>query len=182
MRLFSLFILLSLFINTSFSYSQINNYENLISANTFSTSKNLIIPIPIFSRGDEFYVDGPLWYDGTARIEQFNSNEMRINIVMNVPSVGIPYQIKNGQINVTIKFFKNPKYNLLLSDINRGKNFTVPGVRLEMGKIAGGWFTAEKEYAKIIASNQHYLFTIDSPQVITISTNTIPGTLRLTKK
>ncbi len=141
-----------------------------------------IISISGFKKGDEYSVDGPLWYDGTAKLEEFNSSELRINIVMNAPNVGIPYQLKDGKINVTIKFFKDSKYNLHLYDNNKDKAYMVPQVGLEIGKLTGGWFSKDKEYAKITASTQYYTFTIESPQVITISSNTMPGGLTLTKR
>lgn len=141
-----------------------------------------LISISGFKKGDEYTVDGPLWYDGTAKLEEFSATEMRINIIMSAPSVGLPYQLKDGKVNVTIRLFKDSKLNLYLSDINKGKTYMVPGVSLETGKTDAGWFSTSKEYAKIVASTQYYNFTVESPTVITISSNAMPGGLTLTKK
>ena len=168
-------------LTTTTTTTTVNN-ETVVQPAPAAAPKPPLIPISGFKKGDEYSVDGPLWYDGSAKLQEFNSSEMRINIVMNVPSLGIPYQIKDGKIDVTIKFSKDSKYNLYLSDNNKSKTYTVPQVGLETGKISGGWFSKEKEYAKITALGQYYTFTVESPQVITISSNTLPGGLTLTKR
>lgn len=141
-----------------------------------------LITISGFKKGDTYNVDGPLWYDGTAKLEEFNNNEMRINMSISVPSVGLPYQIKDGKINVTIKLFRDSKLNCYIYDLNKNKTYMLPNVSLETGKTSSGWFSSEKEYAKIIATNQYYNFTVESPTVISITSNTMPGGLTLFKK
>ncbi len=144
-------------------------------------------PIPIiniagFQKGDRYVVDGPLWYDGYATLEELNSQEMRINIIMAVPKVGIPYKIIDGKINVIIRLTKNTTYNLYLTDVYKNKTYLIPKVNLNTGKTLGGWFSSPKDYAKIVAYNQYYNFLINNDKTISISSNTMPGSLTLIKK
>ncbi len=141
-----------------------------------------LISISGFKKGDEYNVDGPLWYDGTAKLEEFNNNEMKINIIISAPSIGLPYQVKDGKLNVTIKLFRDSKLNCYIYDLNSGKTYMLPNVTLETGKTESGWFSTGKEFTKIVSSNQYYNFTVESTTVISISSNGMPGGLTLTKK
>ncbi|MFN8577591.1 MAG: hypothetical protein U0354_12110 [Candidatus Sericytochromatia bacterium] len=141
-----------------------------------------LITISGFKKGDQYNVDGPLWYDGTAKIEEFNNNEMKININMSAPNVGLQFQLKDGKINVSIRLFRDSKLNCYLYDLNSGKTYMLPNPKLEMGKTEAGWFSTSKEFAKIISGTQFYNFTMESPTIISISSSIMPGGLTLTKR
>lgn len=146
------------------------------------TSQPPLITISGFKKGDQYNVDGPLWYDGTAKIEEFNNNEMKININMSAPAVGLQFQLKDGKLNISIRLFRDSKLNCYLYDLNSGKTYMLPNPKLEMGKTEAGWFSTSKEFAKIISGSQFYNFTMESQTVISISSSIMPGGLTLTKK
>lgn len=170
--------------NTINQQTNNSNTQNSVSNQPapVAAPKPPLINISGFKKGDQYNVDGPLWYDGTAKLEEFNDNEMKINMAISVPSVGLPYQIKDGKINVTIKLFRDPNLKCYIYDLNKSKTYMLPNVVLETGKTTSGWFSSGKEYAKIISTSQYYNFTVDSPSVISITSNTMPGGLTLIKK
>lgn len=163
--------------------------NSVAGSSTSTTTVSVIQAKPIvsltgFSKGDNFTVDGPLWYDGTAKLDELSSTQVSFNILMSVPPLVGSYQVKDGRINISIRLEKDNKgiYNLMILDLFKNKAYLVPGVKLESGKTDGDWFNSPKEYIKIFNTNFEYKFVISQPKTITITSSTMPGSLDLSKK
>ncbi len=206
-RFLSIFLFFSLIITSCNSKNDSNNTikpSTVVSPNTQNTSVSntntsnnqpqttttspIIVPqTPIvnikgFSKGQKFSVEGP-FSSGEAEITDYSNSLMSISIVMNVPSVPLPYEVKDGKISVEIKLEKdaNSKYGLTLNDLNKKYKYFTDQVKIIEGKTEAGWFSSAKDFVKISAY-QEYTFTVENENTVTISTAPVPVSLKLTKK
>ena len=143
-----------------------------------------LLSFPGFYKGAEFLADGPLWYDGTAKLEEYSAKELRLSILIGLPDIVKTYKIKDGKANIAIKLNKDPKgkFILTISDLYAKKNFNLTDVKITSGKVDGNWFSKEKKYTKISAGKQEYTFTIEDTGKVTISSTGMPGSLFLKRK
>ena len=141
-----------------------------------------IIQMDILAKGSTFDVDGPLWYDGVANVEELNASQLRINITIAVPAVGLPYEVKDGKSSIQIKIEKdaNGKYSLMLNDLYKKVYYLAKDVKFSSGKTDAGWFGKAKDFVKVVAFDQDYLFTIEEKNKVAISVAGV--SLLLTKK
>jgi hypothetical protein len=143
-----------------------------------------LVYFPGLYRGSRFFVDGPLWYDGDAVLEQYDHNNLKISINMRVPNIAMAYKIIDNRISIAIGLARgaDTKLSLTINDFYGRKNYFIPNVRLRFGETEGGWFTRSKEFIRIIALNQVYTFIIQEPGRLSLTSNIVPGSLSLIKR
>lgn len=94
------------------------------------------INIPNAKAGDKYEVDGPLWYDGTAELKKYDSNSMEVKINMKASEkvlgvkTNIPYIIKDGKVNISVKLEKGNgnDFKLTTTDHNNSDKKTTQTV------------------------------------------------------
>ncbi|MFN8671256.1 MAG: hypothetical protein U0457_04125 [Candidatus Sericytochromatia bacterium] len=168
--------------NVTTNTHETTNTNQVNTGTVVSTPITPIVNIKGFSQGQKFDVVGP-FSSGIAEVKEYSGTSMSININLNVPSVPLPYEVKDGKINVDIKLEKTAEsaYALTLFDINKNYKYYTNQVKITQGKTEAGWFSSAKDFVKISAY-QDYTFTVENDTTISISTAPVPISLTLTKK
>lgn len=142
-----------------------------------------IFGIPNAKQGDSFKVDGPLWYDGNAKLSKYDSKSMQMDISMKAADkvlgydLNLPFKLKDGKLNLSISLDKKSegKYTLVILDKNNNNSKQVQEVS-ETEKIIGS-----KKELTFSGAQGVTTFTISSAGDIAIKPHGVPFTLDLNK-
>ena len=123
---------------------------NIVEASSISFDKNIDMTKYFngFKNGDEINVDGPLWYDGNAKLNKLEKDSFSISLNMKFPDidklskmlglgddVSIPYKVVDGKLNIDISTekLKNGFYQITIKDKNNSdKIFTMSNMKSEI--------------------------------------------------
>jgi len=143
-----------------------------------------IISLPGFSEGNEIFVDGPLWYDGEAKLQKYNQTILKLEMSISVPEINTGYQIKDGKIRILLSLTKeNKKYQLEITDQNKeNANYLFRDVKVKNEKISAGIFSPEKKAIKITTEKQNYTFIIEDQGKMSITADNLPASIGLIRK
>lgn len=142
-----------------------------------------LLGIPNAKQGDSFKVDGPLWYDGNAKLAKYDSKSLQMDISMKAADkvlgydVKLPFKLKDGKLNLSINLEKKSEgnYSLVIVDKNNNGSKQVQNVK-ETEKMIGG--KKELTFAGALGTTT---FTISSAGDIAIKPHGVPFTLDLNK-
>lgn len=142
-----------------------------------------ILGIPNAKQGDSFKVDGPLWYDGSAKLSKYDSKSMQMDISMKAADkilgydLNLPFKLKDGKLNLSISLDKKAdgKYTLVIFDKNNNNSKQVQSVT-ETEKMIGN-----KKELTFSGAQGVTTFTISSAGDIAIKPHGVPFTLDLNK-
>jgi len=102
-----------------------------------------------FKKGDEITIDGPLWYDGKAKINDLSQKFISISMNMKCPDIKalakifgsdniyMPYKLIDGKLNldVSAEKMKDGSYKMIIKDKNENnKIYTMPNMKAEILK------------------------------------------------
>lgn len=145
-----------------------------------------IVEVEGFAPGDTFKVDGPMWYDGEAKLLEFNDKILTLELTMKATdSFGkVDFVIKDGLVDLIIKLEKpDDDYRLTVEDNNNnGKTLVQDNLKVEHGMTEDGLFTDPKKFIKASNEIDSTVFTIDKPGHINIKTTAMPVSVDLIKK
>lgn len=144
-----------------------------------------IVKVEDIKEGDTFVVDGPMWYDGTAKLNKFNEQTLDLNLEMKATDKfgAIEFVIKDGSVNLDIVLDKpDEDYRLTVVDNNNnGEKMVQDNLKIEYGETSGGLFSGSKDYIKVSNAEDSTTFTINKPGHISIKTSAIPVSVDLIK-
>lgn len=148
----------------------------------FNNSQKIFY-IPGFSKGDDFYIDGPLWFDGEGKVKEFNSSTLNLNLNVSVPEFIKGYKVLNGKISLDLKIGKNnSKYTFNIKDLNANLDYNFSNIIVNIGKTEEIFFSKSKSYINIKDNNSQYKFIIEDTGIISLNISSIPGNIILKNK
>lgn len=166
--------------DNSISNNKNNNSITNKETSTIKPKPNPIFYMPGFTKGDTFSVDGPLWFDGDGKVNEFNENSLILNLKVLVPPFPEGYKTKDSKINIELRINKdNSKYSFAVKDLNSNLLYKFKNMTLTTGKTEANFFSQSKPYINIKNDDEQYNFLIQDTGIILLNISSFPGDIIL---